>query len=150
MLLIEARGVIGRDAPLNLRDYSSVIGELREGKNYSYGKISEWLGERLGREINKGIVYRVYSEWALQRSQAEEYDEPQPPEDDEDAYERAVGELSERILNLALQEAKAMGCGGAIISNAVELVLRQLEQAEADEKAAAEADAKASAKEGQE
>lgn len=140
MLLLEARGVVGRDAPLNVDTYASVIGELRDGKNMSFGKIAEWLGERVGREINKGIIYRVYSDWAEARANEEpDHDEPEHYSDEEQ-YLRAVHELEEEILNFTMQRANELGSGGYTVSEAVENVLRRIKQTQADEKAALEAD----------
>ena len=146
ILLLEARGVVGRDAPLNFDAYASVIGELRDGKNMSFGKIAEWLGERVGREINKGIIYRVYSDWAEARANEEpDFDEPEHYSDEEQ-YARAVHELEEEILNFTMQRASELGSGGYTVTEAVENVLRRIKQTQADEKAAAEADEAAAAK----
>ena len=145
LLLVEARGSVGRDAPLNVDVYASVIGELRDGKNYSFGKIAEWLGERVGREINKGIVYRVYHDWRDARANEEPYfDEPEELSDDEQ-YARAVLELEQEILNFAMERTSALGSGGYTVNEAIENVLYRLKQTQADEKAAREADEVASA-----
>lgn len=142
ILLLEARGAIGRDAPLNVDVYASVIAELRDGKNLSFGKIAEWLGERLGREINKGIIYRVYTEWTEERANAEpDFNEPEEPTEQEE-YARAVSELADEILNFTMEKAKALGSGGYIVNEAVESVLYRIKQTQADEKAAAEEDAR--------
>lgn len=137
MLLLEARGAIGREAPLNVDVYASVIAELRDKKNYSFGKIAEWLGERLGREINKGIVYRIYSDWC--ENQEPDIEEPEDFSV-EQQHARAVHELEEEILNFTLEKARALGSGGYIINEAVQNVLYRVNQARADEKAATEAD----------
>ena len=113
MLLVEARGSLEKDAPIDLRDYADVIGELR-AKNFSYGEIVDWLAARLDRHFNKGAVHRVFKEWeeeqaARAQQLAEEIADGagEPPMIDPEEAETAklTGELLE-VVQRAIQERK--------------------------------------------
>lgn len=96
-LLAEAKGVEEK-ITVRLQDYADVIGELRD-KNYSYGKISEWLGERLGITVNRGLVHRIFTEWDEERNRTA----------DDELYERmnemppTDEETTAHVIDAALQ-----------------------------------------------
>ncbi len=97
-LLLEAKGVEEK-VSLNLYDYADVIGELR-GKNYSYGKIAAWLAERIGVTVNKGLVFRIYEEWAIERAKTADDELYDRMHDGPPTEEEEVG----RMLNEDLQK----------------------------------------------
>lgn len=144
LLLLEARGAEGLEAPLKIDDYASVIAELREKKNFSYQKIADWLSERLGREVNKGMVYRAYENLReLRELQAMtldvDIDEPEEKSIEEEIAE-ATAQLEAAILPCVLEKARGLGITGSIIEDALRNVAAHVAQVHADEKAATEAD----------
>ena len=116
-LLLEARGESEALAPLDLNEYAKVIVELR-GKNLSFGKIAEWLTEKLGRPINKGGVYRVCVEWEdaeqqeAERRAEEAENEPAEEVDYESVRARIVGELSLQLVSVAEAYESDQQCSG--------------------------------------
>ena len=135
-LLQEARGETSREAPINLPDYEAVIVELRK-KNLSFAKIAEWLAERLGRPVNRGGVYRVYADW----EQREEDESIYRDQHQDVGYYEAVDEMAKSLFEAALTYEKENECSG-FGDEALEKAARMYEQRRADERAAAEADAK--------
>ena len=141
MLLVEAKGTVERNAPIDLYDYADVIGQLR-AKHFSFGKIAEWLGEKLGRPINKGVVYRIYDGWKFEQEKLEdlreEYDGPPPDEHDEINME--IRRLADRILDYAEDAASNKAMPSHIAEEAIIQAAWDINQRRNDERAAEEAD----------
>lgn len=141
MLLVEAQGAIERDVPIVLSDYAPVIGQLRH-KNYSFGKIAEWLSERLGRSINKGGVFRVYQDWEEDRNEyLAEREAIEPPPDDEEQADRLIREIASEVRNAAEDAAARKSLPAWFASEGVLLAAKVVEREQADERAAETADA---------
>ena len=143
MLLVEARGAIEHDAPINLDEYASVIGELRATKNYSFGKVAEWLGERLGRPINKGAVFRVFKDWE-RKCELEAFnrdEDMEGPPNDLDEAESEMKEVADCALDAARQCREDRKLPASVVIEGLERALRRAKQEAADEKAAEDADA---------
>jgi hypothetical protein len=135
-LLLEARGVVEQDAPIDLDDYADVIGELRQ-KNFSFGKIAEWLGERLGRPINKGAVFRAYKEWEFTRSvEIAENAAEESIMTKADRYNEMTGRLADYLVNAANEYSKTQGFPSIIIGAGIRLADMKFEQFKADEESA--------------
>ena len=141
MLLVEAQGAVERDAPIDLHEYASVIGQLR-GKNYSFGKIAEWLAERLGRPINKGGVFRVYEDWVEAQDNDERYrGNFGPPPDEEDQVNQLIQEIADEILSAANGAVVRKCLPSWFAPEAITRAAKIVEREKADERAAEEADA---------
>jgi len=139
MLLVEAQGAVDRDAPIDMNEYGAVIGQLR-GKNYSFGKIAEWLGERLGRSINKGAVYRSYQTW-LQLREEEGFGAPEfEPPDDEDELNHIIQEYADDVLAWASKAARGSSHPEWMAKEGIRRAAAMIEQEDADERAAEDAD----------
>ncbi len=142
MLLVEAEGALDQEAPLSLSDYVRVIDQLRD-KNYSFGKIAEWLSERLGRPVNKGGVYRAYADWLedcrLQEEHGLSLNEVRMHDDDNEA-EQYIGGLAEQIRDYANTMASENGWPSDFGEAAILRAAQSIERARADERAADEAD----------
>lgn len=143
MLLVEAEGALDQEAPLSLFDYGRVIDQLRD-KNYSFGKIAEWLSERLGRPINKGGVYRAYSDWLEDCRLQEEHGLSlhEVREHTEDEGTRIVDDLAEELGNYANSLADERGLPREFATEAMLRMAKIIERERADEKAAEDADKK--------
>jgi len=141
MLLVEARGAIERDAPIDLSEYADVIGQLR-GKNYSFGRIADWLAERLGRAINKGGVFRVYQTWEIeQKYAAEEIDfSPSEPPDDEEETDRLILKIAEEVRSAAVDSVANQSLPEFFADEGILRAAAIIEQERADERAADDAD----------
>ncbi len=143
MLLVEARGAVEDDAPINLDQYDAVIGELRSEKNYSFGKVAEWLTERLGRPVNKGAVFRVFKDWE-RKCELEAFNRDEdmaPPPDDQDEAEFEMKEVANCALDAARQCREDRKLPASFVIEGLERALRRAKQEAADEKAAEDADA---------
>ena len=140
-LLFEARGVDETFAPLNLTEYESVIGELRR-KNYSFAKIADWLAERLNRPVNKGGVYRVYTDWEEKLEREREYRDNSP----EVPLQEAISDFASSIISFVEEYEKNNRCSGfadEALEQAAHLYRQQIE----DEKTAESRDVEASPEE---
>lgn len=137
-LLLEARGVTVTDAPINLAEYEAVIVDLRR-KNYPFSKIADWLTERLGRPVNKGGVYRVYSDW--EQREPEKFDPSEYEEiSEEEAYARAVHDFALYLAECADDYEKTNKCRG-FADEALEKASAMVRQRMQDEKEADKVDA---------
>jgi len=113
--MIEVNGVVGKEAPINLSEYSTVIAALR-GKNLSFSEIAEWLDQRLGgRTVNRGAVYRTYLGWqGTERQRQEESDSNFTTKrmSDDEALEAMISQSSMRVFTLAKEYLAKFGNEG--------------------------------------
>ncbi|MEZ5413278.1 MAG: hypothetical protein R3F03_03080 [Opitutaceae bacterium] len=139
MLLVEAEGAVDRDAPIDLNSYGNVIDQLRD-KNYSFGKIAEWLSDRLGRRINKGAVFRSHQIWLQWQKLNESTMGIEPPHGDDDLAENEIDDFAQEIVADVRKVAMRRRVTESMMNEALRRAAAIVDQNEDDERAAEDAD----------